>query len=61
MKLRVLIVVKKYNKKINELRNQTLDLNTLLKTNYKECYYRNFCNSFNKILDDIKIIAIKFQ
>lgn len=52
---------KKIQQKINELRNQTLDLNTLLKTNYKECYYRNFCNSFNKILDDIKIIAIKFQ
>lgn len=39
--------------KINELKNKKFDIYTGLKLNYKESFFENHCDSFDKIISDI--------
>jgi hypothetical protein len=42
------------NDKINELNNKNLDIETALKLNFSNCYFEEYCPSFDKVIDEIK-------
>ncbi len=48
------ISVEQLSNKKKELDNKKLDIETLLKIGFKNCYNKNYCPSFNKIIDEIK-------
>ena len=44
--------------KINELNSNRLDINTLLKSRFDNCYHEGYCSSFQHIVDKVKSILL---